>query len=299
MAKTQSKKSNLTVIIDADSLLYEAASVNETKYDFGDNNVVTNIDEAGAKRGLKLAIESIIADTKADDYLMYITGSHNFRYDIYPQYKSNRKDVARPALLNTLKEYVLENFKCKMTTKIEADDACTIHMSSNPKGKILAHIDKDLNQVEGKHYNWRTKELYTVSYEDGQKLFYRQILSGDPVDGYCGCKGIGKVLAKKIIDENIEVLPEVYIKTRGKYKGQKELRFVEITSPLSVWDNIVSWYIKAEIMADPEGYKEHGVLARIAKIAEQKALVQARVARMLRSDEFKNGEIILWSPEMI
>lgn len=286
--KSTTKKTKKICLIDADSLLYESASVNQVDFIFSEEDKVVEVDEEGAKEHLDNSISKIVKATGCTEYEMFITGPTNFRYDVLPTYKHNRKDVERPVLLSILKEYILENHPCKMTSKVEADDACTITMSKNPSKYILAHIDKDLNQVEGTHYNWRDDLIYEVSKEEGLRMFFKQVLTGDYTDGYSGCPMIGPEKADFILDNYMGVFPVEHIFKRGPRKGEVEIRWKD--KPMNdLWDAIVSQYLKAHFkngtLTDPEDYKG----------AEELALQQARVARMLRAGEYVKGEVILWN----
>ena len=302
---SQFKTEGLICLIDSDSLLYESASIFEDEVDFGTGEVLIEIDEDGAINHLNKSIEEIVTATGCETYEMYVTGPTNFRYDVLPTYKHNRKDTKKPEMVGMLKQYVLDNHPCKITNKIEADDACTILLSRCPNKYILAHIDKDLNQVEGLHYNWRNDEIYEVSYVEGQRLFYKQVLMGDSTDGYGGCHLVGGVKADDIIngvtrkgkgDNEVVTYHKGYIGVeafehtfkRGKRAGEVEIRWTEVIMD-DIWDAILSQYLKAnfrngklETHYDLEG-------------AEVLALQQARVARMLRNEEWVNNDVILWS----
>ncbi|QPH88705.1 hypothetical protein [Campylobacter concisus] len=279
MARRLLKKRDKTLIVDADSLLYEAASVNESTFNFSEDNQAVVLDEEGAKKSLDEAIEKLKDSIRCSKTQLYLTGATNFRYDILPTYKHNRKDLPKPRLLPMLKVYAVDKYGAKITTKIEADDACSIHLSNDPLNNILAHIDKDLNQVEGEHYNWRKDLRYELNYAQGQRVFYTQVLTGDSTDGYGGCKGIGKVKAEEILDE--------YLKWQISLEDDKT---IQKSLPCDdIWEAIISWYIKSyykEMEGNPDTYKTKAI---------KEALTQARVARMLRVDEFKGGKPILWN----
>lgn len=282
------RSSNKICLIDADSLLYESASVHQNVFEFSEEDKVIEVDEEGAKEHLDKNIEKIREATGCKTYEMFITGPTNFRYEVLPTYKYNRKDIERPILLSTLKEYVLEKHPCKITSKVEADDACTITMSKNPSRYILAHIDKDLNQVEGLHYNWRDDRLYEVTKLEGLRAFFKQTLTGDSTDGYSGCPMIGPEKADVIIDNYMGVTPIEHTFKSGPRKGEVEIRWTD--KPMDdLWEAIVSQYLKA--------YFKKGVLTDYTdyKGAEELALQQARVARMLRAGEYVKGEVILWT----
>ena len=65
----------------------------------------------------------------------------------------------------------------------------------NKKGTIaiLAAIDKDLEQQEGRHINPNKKDegVYVVSKLMGLKSFYKQMLMGDVADNIPGLPGVG------------------------------------------------------------------------------------------------------------
>ena len=89
-------------------------------------------------------------------------------------------------------------------------------MYQEPGKYVLCHIDKDLNQAVGKHYNYNTQESYEVDQEEADYWFYSQVLEGDSVDGIKGCPKVGKVKAQKIL---AAVKPEEYWETiKDKYE---------------------------------------------------------------------------------
>ena len=61
--------------------------------------------------------------------------------------------------------------------------------------------------IPGKHYSWPIKGknwergaiFRDVTYLQGIKHFYTQLLVGDPSDGIKGCPGVGKVNAERIL----------------------------------------------------------------------------------------------------
>jgi 5'-3' exonuclease len=97
---------------------------------------------------------------------------------------------------------------------MEADDALGIAQTTDT---ILCTIDKDLDQISGKHYNFVQKRLYSISEEEGLKWFYKQILIGDNADGIKGLRGIGPVKADKHINP-LKNEAEYYSKVLELYK---------------------------------------------------------------------------------
>lgn len=142
-------------------------------------------------------VRDILEATQADKYNIYLTGSNNFRKEINPEYKANRKDTIPPQFLQQCREYLVLEWNAQVTDGYEADDALGINQDDE---SVICSIDKDLLQVPSRHYNFVRQEFSKVSELEGLQAFYRQMLIGDVSDNVIGIKGIGKVKAGKIID---------------------------------------------------------------------------------------------------
>lgn len=177
-------------LIDADFLAY---SVGFTCEDDDDPQIAKN-------RLTEWLTDIVYINLQCDDYVAYTTGKGNFRYDIAKTipYKGNRKDMKRPKHLDALKEH-LRRLGAVEVEGIEADDAVAIKNAQEPDKYFLAHVDKDLNQLQGWHYNPNKDIKYYVSEEEGNINFYTQMLTGDRVDAIPGLKGIGPKKAEKIL----------------------------------------------------------------------------------------------------
>jgi DNA polymerase-1 len=83
-------------------------------------------------------------------------------------------------------------------------------LSTEARGKyIICSIDKDMMQIPGRHYNWNTQRRTMQTVNEANYFFYRQILTGDPGDGYTGIPGCGPVKADKIL-EGLDLSHEAY-----------------------------------------------------------------------------------------
>lgn len=156
-------------------------------------------------------LRNILLEVGADSYKVFISGEHDFRVKVNPEYKANRKDLRRPKHLQACNEYMVTEWQAIVTDGIEADDALGIEQTESERRRLLfepnakdwsmiCSIDKDLLQIPGQHYNFVKKEFSTISYIDGQRNLYKQMLIGDTADNIFGVKGIGKVGANNIID---------------------------------------------------------------------------------------------------
>lgn len=175
----------MRALIDGDIVCYSCAAYNEN---WGWDRCVSDMDNM---------LERIMETTNSDSYSIFLSGDHNFRYEINPEYKANRKDSVDPIYRQDAKAYLIGEYGAVLCDGIEADDALGIAQGEDT---IICSIDKDLLQVPGNHYNWRKDEFYSVTPINGLKQFYRQMLKGDRTDNIFGIKGIGEVKAARWID---------------------------------------------------------------------------------------------------
>lgn len=203
--------------IDADILLYQAATSAEQEIDWGEDlwSLHTNLKEA--KDIFQSHVDQIRADTKVDKAVYCLSDpKHNFRKDVYPDYKSGRKKTRKPLGYKALVEWLEENFDTLKKPTLEADDVCGIlSTKSENKGKcIIVSSDKDLATIPGQLYRPHTKELLTISEDEALKNFLMQVLTGDVTDSYKGIPGIGPKKAEAILGPRPHwgAVEEAYIK---------------------------------------------------------------------------------------
>lgn len=275
-----------TLLIDGDIYAYRCAAGAETGYDF-DGVYSLQADQQVGKDNLDAQLESFAKTLKATKIIVALSDKKNFRHSVLPTYKSNRKDVRRPLILNVLKEHLVDNYETFIRPSLEADDVLGI-LATNPKmikgPKIVITADKDLRTVPALHWNPDEEGLVNkgptlISEEQADFAFFCQVLSGDVTDGYKGCEGIGKKRAQDIISNPVILeRTEEEIKS-GKNKGNMREKWLAHPTD-NVWKSIVSHYEKAGL-------------------TEADALVQARVARILRHEDYnyKTKEPILWKPK--
>jgi DNA polymerase-1 len=217
----------MKALIDADSIVYKYASIYQDTCiwdDSDEDNVIATVetDFETAKQELDGFIEGIKDITDTDDVVLVLSPKRTFRYDVSEDYKGNRKPPKVPLeMLIPLREYLFEKGAIEFDN-IEADDVCVSRMYKEPGEYVLCHIDKDLNQAVGEHYNYNTQEKYYIDQEIADYWFYAQVLEGDSVDGIKGCPRIGKVRAVKILSA---VKPEEYwdtVKSEYEKAGKDE-----------------------------------------------------------------------------
>jgi hypothetical protein len=201
----------ITAIIDADSLCYAVG--------FSSNDVEEKI----ALSRLEQTMTDLCMDLDCEDYKGFLTGKGNFRNDIAVTvpYKGQRVSD-KPTHLTALRKHLVSSWGFTVVDGIEADDAVGIAAYALAEDEsIMVHIDKDLNQFRGWHYNYRKKEKYYVSEFEGLLSFYTQMLTGDRIDNIVGLKGIGPVKAKRILEECTNE-NELYQAVLKAYEGDQQ-----------------------------------------------------------------------------
>lgn len=182
-------------------------------------------------------INNILQAVNATGHELWLSGGFNFRYSVYPEYKAGRKTAYRPKWEHETKQFLVDYFGAQRTDGIEADDMLGIRQHELCFGEgtwinnsIICHMDKDLDQIEGEHYNWELRRLgevireprrYSVTSEEADRFFYYQLIVGDSVDNIKGAVGSGKKAAKTLLDN----LPpsEWYSAVRDLFSCEEEL----------------------------------------------------------------------------
>lgn len=251
----------MKALIDADILIYEAASLCERAipWPHGDEGEVlwtrhAHMDEAWAR--FNDSVDVLAEKVGADEVVLCVTHHKNWRFDYYGDYKSNRKAGVKPLLVPLMRDRVAEDPRGYRRDFLEGDDIMGILATKPGAGDtVMVTIDKDLKTIPGRHYNFRQDLHFEVTEAEADQFHLLQTLMGDQTDGYPGCKGIGPKKAENILPDPIEDVEEA-------------------------WREIVV-----------PAFEKAGM-------DEAFALSQARVARILRASDYKpkTNEVIPWTP---
>jgi len=164
-------------------------------------------------------IEECISNTNSEEFQIFLSGESNFRYDIFPEYKANRKQE-KPQWLQDCREFLVTEYRAKVTEGYEADDA--IGITHKAGETIICSDDKDMLQMAGQHYNIRTQKVLDISADEAIWMFYFQLLVGDAADNVKGCKGIGKVKANRALEVGMSEW-DLFEVVQNLYSNDEEL----------------------------------------------------------------------------
>lgn len=194
---------------------------------------------------VKTKLQDIIKNTGATSYRVFIKGKGNFRDElaVTRKYKGNRDPSHRPTYEPQIREYLINHWNAEVVDGQEADDLCSILQCEafNSTGTwdttVLASPDKDLLNTPGWAYNYHTGIKIFVSELEAWRNFYEQLLSGDSSDNVVGVEGIGKVGAKKLLEncttpkEMFEICYDKYVEC---YKEEASTKLSEFASLLYI-----------------------------------------------------------------
>jgi DNA polymerase-1 len=281
-----------TLLLDADLVAYHASSANERKYDWGDGIKSVAADERKARDFADERISKFADKLKADEVIVCLSDDFtSFRKDrVDPTYKGNRNEVERPIHLYDIKDYLAETYTTERWTALEADDVMGI-LATDPTRtdeRIIVSSDKDLMQIPGKLYRppiWlqgqliRKGQLMHITEEEGDRFHLFQTLVGDVTDGYKGAPGVGPHAAEAILDGIMWVQQDRTLKS-GPRKGLVLTEWKPSEGDyISAWLRVVAAFEKAGL-------------------TEEHALQQARLARILRHEDWDGRSPKLWTPTL-
>jgi DNA polymerase-1 len=252
---------NKLLLIDGDEFIFRATAALEREIKWDDDNHVLYANEAQAWDNLKAMVRRIFERFDTDAHWLCFSQKPNFRTSIDPTYKNNRSASRKPMCYMALRERVEGSYNVRAVQGLEADDVMGILATMPSKRqRIIVSQDKDMKTIPTTV--WDGKDLHVITDAAADYMHMYQTLVGDTSDGYKGCPKVGPVKAEKVLND-----------CTVREDGGK----VAHVSPL--WPAVVATFVK------------YG-------LTEADALVQARLARILRYSDWDNErkEPILWTP---
>ena len=192
----------MLLLLDTDIFAYQATTSAETEVDLGGDIWSLTMDMQQAKDTFEATVGGIKDRLKTNDVLCCMSDhAGNFRKQVWPDYKSNRRKSRKPVGYVAFCDWVRETYSTATRPMLEADDVMGI-IASKPgnEGKVtIVSDDKDMKTIPGRLYRPMSDELLEISDADADRYFLTQVLTGDTADGYKGVPGIGPKKAETIL----------------------------------------------------------------------------------------------------
>jgi 5'-3' exonuclease len=256
-----------TLLIDADIPIYEVAARNETSipWPYGPQGSIlwtrtAHLEPAQAAFGE--VVYHYLERLAASSYIAAVTiGSANWRKDVYPDYKSNRAGGVKPILVPVLRDWVAGEPEGRSVPPLEGDDVLGI-LATKPKK----------TGAEQRIIVSSDKDMKTIPglHYNPQKDEEFEVTLGEANAFH---------LVQALAGDRTDGYPGC--PGMGMVRAEKLIpASVADKDVLAVWNDIIL-----------PVYEKAG-------LDEEYALSQARVARILRANDYnpKTKEVKLWSP---
>lgn len=155
-------------------------------------------------------VHDVLSNTNATHYVGFV-GSTNptFRHNlaVTKPYKGTRKtDEEAKKWWAYLSQHLVDKWNFVRVDGIEAEDGVSIAAYEIARdlpdvGVVICHVDKDVDQVPGPHYDYKKRTKYIVTPERAQYNLWYQMVVGDSVDNVPGLPRKGEAYALKLLYE--------------------------------------------------------------------------------------------------
>lgn len=253
------------LLIDADVLAYQAAAGAEKIICFEEDTCLPVCSLIDAKALFESKLTTILEALGTEDFILAFSDSsdNNFRRGIYPQYKMNRAGKPRPVALAYLRQSVMEDYaedQVYLRPTLEADDCMGILATQ----KAFQHGRQKVIVTIDKDL----KSIPGYFYDIGKPELGIQAVTLEDADYWH--------MTQSLIGDTADGYPGC--PKVGPVAAEKLFKDSPRTYK-ALWPLVLAAYDKA-------GF------------GEEYALTQARVARILRAEDydFKNKQVKLWKP---
>lgn len=206
----------MTLLIDADWLIYTACAACETDIRWDEWINTLHLEQADVKDFISAKVSYWQELTGHSDVVMCLSDYPSFRHSIYQDYKANRIGKRKPLGIRDIRLYVEQTYPTRTMIGLEADDVLGIFATGGQyQDPIIVSIDKDMRTVPCQLL--ANDAVETIHPVDADRAWMMQVLTGDTSDNYAGIKGHGPVTAAKTLGDAI-TLPDLWEKVLAAYK---------------------------------------------------------------------------------
>lgn len=198
---------NKPAILDGDFFAFRASSAVQKDINWGDGLFTCHAYLNDAIDQFEVLLNQIKTSIHPNTFVIALSSEHNFRKDVDPEYKGNRKNTRKPTCYQGLIEYIKKNYPYDEQYGFEADDLMGIYCAV--KGYTIVSADKDMKTIPGYFYNFLDDSLYHFDKKEAFTNLMIQVITGDRADNYSGVPGYGKVKATRFIEGLYKDNPDI------------------------------------------------------------------------------------------
>jgi DNA polymerase-1 len=191
-----------TLLIDGDEYLFRACVANELDIRWDEQNHVLQANEEACWSDFAGSIDKLAQRFHTQDIKLCFSGTYetpNFRLAIDPDYKASRQEKRKPLCYAALRQEANDTYSTQAFPGLEADDVMGILATKPGANCIIVSQDKDMKTIPAKI--WTGDEVLNVTKDEADYWHMFQTLTGDAVDGFKGCPGMGPVGTQKLLGE--------------------------------------------------------------------------------------------------
>jgi 5'-3' exonuclease len=204
---------NLVPLVDADIIVYRVGFANKEHEPL-----------SYTLQSAKTVVESIYNTfPEAPRKVVYLTGKDNFRDKLatIKVYKGNRDPNNKPEYYDEIREYLKDFHAANVINGMEADDAMGIEQWKNKdRSTCIVSIDKDMLCIPGWHFNWVKGAFHYQTLAEANKMFWKQVVTGDTTDNIQGIPGAGPKAAEKLIASSDGTWVDMHNKVLQAYEAK-------------------------------------------------------------------------------
>ena len=246
-----------TLLVDGDIFAFQVSAANEVVIEWPGDVWTLHSHLEPCKDSIERQFSNLMRDLEADKLIVCLSDGTNWRKEVFPLYKANRVGKRKPIVYSPLRNWLTETYECFQRPGLEGDDIMGI-LATRKFG-----ADKEQRVIVS-----IDKDMQTIPC-----LYYN---NAKPEEGI-------RMLTEKAADYK-HFYQTLTGDTTDNYPGCPSVGPKKAEAILDGYkDNKEAW---ARIVA---AYEKQG-------LDEEDALVNARVARILRASDydFKEKKVKLW-----
>jgi hypothetical protein len=155
---------------------------------------------------------------------MFIRGESNFRKELFPEYKSNRKQ--KSPLTDFLYKHMEIKWNAIKSQNCESEDMCYSGALKLNKDCVILYCDHDIEEIDTAWlYNYQRDKWSCLTEAEGRLNRVKKLILGESGDGVNLSKGLGKKHFESFYNENMteEEIENQLLKSYTKVWKTEEL----------------------------------------------------------------------------